>query len=371
MKKYILVVVLAIVSLSVLKAQPCSKLFISKYLEGYSNNRAIEIYNPTNAAIDLSAYTVGRFRNGDFTFSPQTLPTVMLQPYDTYLVGIDKRDSTGTCFEIPMWNGYQKWDVCLDGTTGLPIIDASGDTVYCVQYENISCTSSSIPHHRYGNVYRDFLDLQGKVDGFFNPNYVPGGNNPMYFNGDDAVALILGSAPNSSGSNVMDVIGVIGEVPANGSWTTASGYSITKDRSLVKRPDVEEGRLVIKDDVNSSDTIVYSEWDIYPKNTFHVVDGNHACSCDPNYVSTNQINQIDFQIYPNPTTSNGIVMIEAKGQIQRVQILNTLGQVVKTIRYSNNQVRQEVPIPTLTSGLYLMSIEFQDHSITTRKLMVK
>ena len=32
----------------------CSELFISEYIEGPGNNNAIEIYNPTNASIDLS-----------------------------------------------------------------------------------------------------------------------------------------------------------------------------------------------------------------------------------------------------------------------------------------------------------------------------
>ncbi|MFY9857550.1 MAG: lamin tail domain-containing protein, partial [Exiguobacterium chiriqhucha] len=33
-----------------------SDLFISEYVEGSSNNKAIELFNGTNAAIDLSAY---------------------------------------------------------------------------------------------------------------------------------------------------------------------------------------------------------------------------------------------------------------------------------------------------------------------------
>ena len=45
-------------------AQDCSELFISEYVEGPGQNNAIEIYNPTNAAIDLSAYTINRYGNG-------------------------------------------------------------------------------------------------------------------------------------------------------------------------------------------------------------------------------------------------------------------------------------------------------------------
>ena len=42
----------------------CTDLFISEYVEGWSNNKALEIYNPTNLAIDLSSYSVSRYTNG-------------------------------------------------------------------------------------------------------------------------------------------------------------------------------------------------------------------------------------------------------------------------------------------------------------------
>lgn len=364
MKKILLL--LGFVALAaVTYAQSCSKPFISKYVEGYTNNRAIEIYNPTSQAIDLSTLTIGRFSNGGFTYQPQVLPSVMLQPYDTYLAVIDKRDSLGTCYEIPIWNGYQKWDVCLDGTTGLPIIDANGDTIYCVQYGLVNCSGSDIPHHLYQTEYNDFLDLQGKADGFFNPTYVSGAT-PMYFNGNDAVALVEGSTVNPDGSNILDVVGVIGEDPGQ-AWSTWSGYWITKDRTLVKRPEVEEGRLAVS---TNNDTLAYAEWDIYPKNTFYVIDGTHDCSCDPNYVSTKQINTVDFKIYPNPS-NNGHVMIEAEAPIQEVMVSNIVGQTIANFNFNNQNVREELHIPNLDTGLYLMTIRFKDNSITTRKLMVK
>ena len=39
-------------------------LFISEYIEGSSNNKGIEIYNPTGADVDLSNYSVKMSRNG-------------------------------------------------------------------------------------------------------------------------------------------------------------------------------------------------------------------------------------------------------------------------------------------------------------------
>jgi hypothetical protein len=43
---------------------PCENLYFSEYIEGGSNNKALEIYNPTDAAIDLDGYIVKVFNNG-------------------------------------------------------------------------------------------------------------------------------------------------------------------------------------------------------------------------------------------------------------------------------------------------------------------
>ena len=51
MKK--LYTIIALFSISFLTAQT---LFFSEYAEGSSNNKYLEIYNPTNADIDLSTY---------------------------------------------------------------------------------------------------------------------------------------------------------------------------------------------------------------------------------------------------------------------------------------------------------------------------
>ena len=43
------------------------ELFFSEYIEGSATNKALEIYNPTAAAVDLSAYSVKLFSNGAAT----------------------------------------------------------------------------------------------------------------------------------------------------------------------------------------------------------------------------------------------------------------------------------------------------------------
>lgn len=66
---------------------PCTELYFSEYLEGSSNNKALEIYNPTNAAINLSAYSVKAYNNGGTAISNSLqLPNKMLAAYDVYVI---------------------------------------------------------------------------------------------------------------------------------------------------------------------------------------------------------------------------------------------------------------------------------------------
>ena len=62
MKKIYTLLSLMIISLS--SSAQCSELFFSEYSEGSSNNKYMEIYNPTNAAVDLSAYSIHQIGNG-------------------------------------------------------------------------------------------------------------------------------------------------------------------------------------------------------------------------------------------------------------------------------------------------------------------
>lgn len=79
-----------------LMAQPCSELFFSEYIEGSSFNKAIEIYNPTSAPVDLSDYSLWLFSNGGTTknsASMDTLPNVMLAPGATYVFAHTSSDT--------------------------------------------------------------------------------------------------------------------------------------------------------------------------------------------------------------------------------------------------------------------------------------
>ena len=122
-------------------AQNCTDLFISEYVEGSSNNKAIELYNPTNESIDLSNYALSRWGNGSTT--PQTtFLSGTIAAHDAFVVGVDKRDLNGEGYELALWNG---WSVQIDSTTGL-----------------------------LDSVYTSEEDLMGRIDLFINLNYEDG-----------------------------------------------------------------------------------------------------------------------------------------------------------------------------------------------------
>ncbi|MFA6941106.1 MAG: lamin tail domain-containing protein, partial [Clostridiaceae bacterium] len=60
-------------------------LFISEYIEGSSNNKAIEIYNGTDTEVDLSNYSLKLYFNGKTTFTAINL-TGSIKPGDVFIV---------------------------------------------------------------------------------------------------------------------------------------------------------------------------------------------------------------------------------------------------------------------------------------------
>ena len=135
-------------------AQDCSDLFISEYVEGWSNNKALEIYNPTSSPINLSGYFVARYSNGSTTATGTNAIQLVgtIAPYDVYVAVLDKRDPAGTGQEAPIWDS-----------------------------------------------------LQARADGFYAPVYNT--NNSFYWNGNDAVMLAKGTLSADATADVTTATG--------------------------------------------------------------------------------------------------------------------------------------------------------------------
>ena len=286
-----------------LQAQNCTDLFISEYVDGSYNNKAIELYNPTSDAIDLSNYALSRWSNG----SQQPLRTVLsgtIAANDAFVVGLDKRDPNGEGYETPLWNG---WYVYTDSITGL-----------------------------LDSVYTSEDDLMGRVDLFICPNYEDG---TMYFNGNDAVTL------ETSSGDIIDVFGKIGEDPGE-AWGDENDTYWTKDQTLVRKASVTGGFLYNPTQPYSFDPTL--EWDSLPKNTFTEL-GQHSCNCTDNMSITESESVIT--LYPNPNSS-GLLKIESTSAIKEIKIINMIGQNVFTKIIPETIFNESIRINPSLSGIY-------------------
>jgi len=322
-----------LLSCSSLTQAQCEDLFISEYVEGWSNNKALEIYNPTSIAIDLSGYSLSRYSNGGVTPSTTQLEGT-IQPFSTFVVGLDKRDPDGEGYEAPMWDGNVTY-----------IDDDTGEEV-------------TLP-------YNPDTDLQSRIDLFVNPTYYTGSDpneaianpNTMYFNGNDAITLEpLAGFP-------VDIFGKVGEDPGDASgWGQINNESWwTKDHTLVRKSSALMGETNPQISVFNPSL----EWDSLPANTF-VNLGIHDCECNPNnkLIET----QNSFVVFPNPTTQSQIT-IRNNHEIKNVTIYNNLGGII--LNQEVNNVKQlSINLNNNKDGVYLISI-IDNSGIKTNSILLR
>ena len=115
------------------------------------------------------------------------------------------------------------------------------------------------------------------------------GLNSVEFAGkNEPVALVKGLTVNGDGSNVIDVIGVIGEDPGQ-SWVDAEGGWLTRDKTLGRKAEIEMGTGPVVGVVQ--DTFAYDQYNVWGKNNFYGI-GSHDCTCDPDFmVATEDLNR--------------------------------------------------------------------------------
>lgn len=386
MKRFLQAIILMFVlgsMTNVAIAQDCSELFFSKYVEGTVNNRALEIYNPTSEAIDLSGYAIARFSNGD-TQAPANytvqLPGVTLEAYSTFVVVVDKRDVTGVCLDYPTWYGHLNIEALTDPDTGEVILDEDGNAVEGPVYEAVDeCDGSFYALHSESDYpYNADYDLVGKAGFYCSPIYNE--NRMMYFNGNDAVALIKGTSAAADYSNIVDLIGVIGEDPEEDqfdgidAWvnivTFEDGgidtFAVTRDRTLIRGKEIKEGTLKVFAD---GDSFEPNDWISLPKNVFNVLDGTHECECDENSVGLEDKVTADIQIYPNPVTGN-LANIKVREAVAGISIHSINGQAMDVNVVTEIADVIQLDVANLQAGLYMVKIKLESGTTVVEKLTI-
>ncbi len=113
-------------------AQPCHSLFFSEYVEGSSNNKALEIYNPTSAPVSLFGYKVVLYSNGQTTASSTLNLNATIAAGDVYVIANGQADTVNIKPKADTTSGVTNFNgddavVLLYGTDTIDIIGIFGN----------------------------------------------------------------------------------------------------------------------------------------------------------------------------------------------------------------------------------------------------
>lgn len=252
----------------------CADLFFSEYLEGSSNNKALELYNPTDNTIDLSSYSIGIFSNGSPTVSATFNIKGALSSKGSYVMINSQADSA---------------------------LQLLADTLV--------------------------------------------GGNVLKFNGDDALILF-------HGTDTLDVIGKVGDLPTSGYWDVDTGG--TKDQSLVRKQTVNGGEL--------DWAINAMQWAAYPKDSYSSLGGHSMTPCTTTSIST-FTSGYDIEIYPNP--AHHYLYVQNVTSNCLYSVYDVLGNKVKCSSFLSSS-GFSININHLEKGIYILSLTTNNQQVVKR-----
>ncbi len=296
-------------------AQDCGSIFISEYVEGWSNNKALEIYNPTSSPVDMSNYQLHRWNNGTAIKDPN-------------------------------------YTLSLSGT-----VPAKGVIVY-------------VRDSAQGGVWNQ---LKAKANVYLSPNCEGNSSNRTFcFNGNDALTLEL---KNGSSSTVVDGFGYIGDDPGNppvgGGWNNiapdfqaadTTQFAWTTDHTLIRKYNVKKGVLPPSKPNGDAAWDVSVQWDSLRANTFDSL-GVHHCACNEQ-TGIKAVEFAKFEMYPNPTAD--VVAITSEEAIAEVRVTNFKGQLMMNRKYFQQSLTLNLRANDLADGIYLIHVRTESNKTATK-----
>ena len=362
-----------------------TELFFSEYDEGAhqagvnyggtapstGSERAIEIYNPTNNVVSLNPYSIRRYSNGSTSVAEE----------ERLLRSNSTQQAVGTNSMNP-----RTTFVIVSNEATLPILRS---------------------------VANQFSVGHSPVTG---PTVITGGGT-VYFNGNDAMALVRypsGTAGVGQGV-IVDLIGVIGEDPVlqscatnpngTGNWSgtnaadgtgTSAVFVASANQSIVRRPTVSIGMRTNPTTQNVPGTCppvrqaggynIADEWMMYstafngaggasnPGGQLYDQLGQHNDYPGPYGAYQTTLGTLakfdaNISIYPNP--AHGTATVEIKdAKVGSVVLLNSLGQRISAQGKGQGQEKLTLDLSGLKAGLYFVQIESADGQTKIYKELV-
>jgi hypothetical protein len=336
--KKLLLMIAAILSGGALLAQTdCSDLFISEYVEGWNNNKSMELYNPTGAPITLdNVYRLIRWSNGSTTSDQNPLYVLPLPgTIPSYGVMVMIQDTTKPGQDTMIWAELRK------------------KATWCAPYD-------------YGGT-------------------TPGGN-VVFWNGDDAISLQKKEGNTWVDIDIFGEIGVkpkAGGTGTLGAWTdtkpywTGIGKYLTLNKTLVRKHTIKHGvdrqtMIHYGDSMTGSDPNSFYallEYDSLPGNTFDSL-GKHWCDCKTAQAIRHIQRGNAIIILPNPVTNDQFT-VKSSEPISSVEVFSIVGQSVYFREYANQQKEERVILNNLPPGVYLVKVTFSDNQSEIKRVILQ
>lgn len=336
-KLYLFIIALALAGF--VSAQDCSDLFISEYVEGWNNNKALEIYNPTPNIITFTdTYRLIRWSNGSTTSDSDiqyVLPLVGdIQPYQAFVI---IQDTNFPGQDTMVWAG-----------------------------------------------------LRAKADYLAPADYNAGtqGCRVVFWNGDDAISIQKLSGTTWTD---LDIFAEIGVRPLNwqglttpaGAWTDTPPYwrgegaYLTQNQSLIRKSNIKQGidRVAMNTYGNTTtggfpDSFnAFVEYDSMPANFFDSL-GFHTCDCKSLSINNRQ-NPDLIQIFPNPVTGNQVT-IHAVEPVKSVELYNMLGQRIYVMHLIANTREVVIDVTEdMRNSILIVQVKTRNNLVSIQKMVVR
>jgi hypothetical protein len=339
MKKFLLFFASLLSAGAIIAQTDCSDLFMSEYVEGWNNNKSLELYNPTGAPITLdNIYRLIRWSNGAIN-SDEDMQYVLplVGTIDSYKVMVMIQDTVPDGQDTMVWPALRK-----KATWLAPF------------------AYNTVPPTQGGNV--------------------------VFWNGDDAISLQ--KKINDQWVDI-DIFGEIGVKPKAGgtgtlgAWTdtkpywTGVGKYLTMNKTLVRKHTIKHGvdrqtmihygDSMTGNDANSFYALL--EYDSLPSNTFDSL-GNHWCDCK-NAQSLGSMNKhINLVVNPNPV-SGGQFTVRSTLPFISIEVVSMIGRSVYSQNFARPQRDARVMLNNLPVGVYFVKVLYGDNQSGIKKIVLQ
>ena len=352
----------------------CENLYFSEYIEGSGSNKALEIYNPTDMMIDLSAYSVSSYNNGATSPTNTELLSGMLAPGDVYIIGNSSADSAlAATFDITSTVTFYNGDdaiVLFNGGDTLDIIGVVGVDPGSAWGVDTGATNE------HTLVRRAFVK-QGQTDWAVGATteWIAYDQNDFSFIGShtqDACAVVCSSAtpPQNPGH-------VVGGSSVALSWDAVPGSVACQVRGTRLVPAGPSPTQNIFGMEPSSSNVPFGaagagttwEWSVRCACSTSPIDATAFSETDTFSVpSLRMAEAIELNVFPNPSTDVVNMTWNADASADAtIELLDILGRVVsmETVRVESGANTASISVSELENGVYFIRMNGEEVSQIT------